>query len=105
MAQALTTTTDSPLVSPELLIDASHAEAEYQAALKAQQNAKTKRDQALYEMWRSAKGDSRAVAAMLPNTVKSRTVKAAVVKLAPPEDFTQLSFLDLQELASHVLAA
>ncbi|WP_030277932.1 hypothetical protein [Streptomyces sp. NRRL B-24484] len=103
MAQA--TTPGEQLVSSELLIETCNAEAEYQAALKAAQAAKTKRDQNLYEMWRAAGGDARAVAATLPTTVKTRTVKAAVVKLAPPQDFTQLSLLDLQDLKSHALAA
>ncbi|MFB7674027.1 hypothetical protein ACFC26_21710 [Kitasatospora purpeofusca] len=102
MAQA---TTDEQLVSAELLIDTSNAEAEYQHALRTSRSARARRDQALYEMWRSARGDSRAVAAMLPKTVTTRTVKAAVVKLAPPQDFTQLSLLDIQEPTAHELAA
>ncbi|MFJ5928007.1 hypothetical protein ACIQF6_35970 [Kitasatospora sp. NPDC092948] len=105
---ALVTTTDAPPVSSVLLIDALNAESEFQTARGQAQQARNRRDQVLYEMWRAAGGDSRAVAAMMPATVTTRTVKAAVLKLAPPQDFTQLSLLDDHqepEHGGHALAA
>ncbi|MFJ1757563.1 hypothetical protein [Kitasatospora sp. NPDC088134] len=108
MATALMT--DAPPIDPVLLVDALNSEAEYQAARSILQQAKAKRERHLYELWRGAKGNARAVAAQMPKTIKTETVKAAALKLAPPEDFIQLDLLDLlrevQEAKdAHALAA
>ncbi len=75
--------------SSHLLIDASIAEADLQAARLTVAAALGKRDAVLYAMWRETK-DPRQVASQLPRSVTVSTVRRAVLKLAPPQDFTQL---------------
>ncbi|MGW1819905.1 hypothetical protein ACWCQM_40910 [Streptomyces sp. NPDC002125] len=75
---------DAPLLMAGLEIEAT-----YQAARQALTKARAERQNVLYAMWR-ANRDPRAVAALLPATVKAATVRTAVVKLAPSQDFEAL---------------
>ncbi|MFE9406914.1 hypothetical protein ACFYNY_34965 [Streptomyces sp. NPDC006530] len=76
-------------IDAPLLMEGLEAEAAYQAARQALTKARAERQRVLYAMWRANK-DPRAVAAMLPATVKAVTVRAAVIKLAPSQDFEAL---------------
>ncbi|MEW2615931.1 hypothetical protein AB0937_38400 [Streptomyces sp. NPDC047880] len=76
-------------IDTPLLMEGLEAEAAYQAAREALTNARAERQRVLYAMWRANK-DPRAVAALMPATVKAATVRAAVVKLAPSQDFEAL---------------
>ncbi|MEU3220923.1 hypothetical protein OHA38_43610 (plasmid) [Streptomyces sp. NBC_01732] len=76
-------------IDTPLLMAGLEAEATYQAAREALTKARAERQNVHYAMWRANK-DPRAVAALLPATVKAATVRAAVVKLAPSQDFEAL---------------
>ncbi|MFF1737867.1 hypothetical protein [Streptomyces sp. NPDC058247] len=76
-------------IDTPLLMEGLEAEATYQAAREALTKARAERQRVLYAMWRANK-DPRAVAALMPATVKAVTVRAAVVKLAPSQDFEAL---------------
>ncbi|MFE2530164.1 hypothetical protein ACFXEL_38750 [Streptomyces sp. NPDC059382] len=76
-------------IDTALLMEGLEAEAGYQAAREALTKARAQRQSVLYAMWRAHK-DTRAVAALMPATVKAVTVRAAVVKLAPSQDFENL---------------
>ncbi|MER6257971.1 hypothetical protein ABT224_42330 [Streptomyces sp. NPDC001584] len=76
-------------IDTPLLMEGLEVEATYQAAREALTKARAKRENVLYAMW-SANKDTRAVAALLPATVKAVTVRAAVLKLAPSQDFEAL---------------
>ncbi|MFF2926705.1 hypothetical protein ACFVTP_30560 [Streptomyces celluloflavus] len=76
-------------IDAPLLMAGLEAEATYQAAREALTKARAERQNVHYAMWRANK-DPRAVAALLPATVKAATVRAAVVKLAPSQDFEAL---------------
>lgn len=76
-------------IDTPLLMEGLEAEAAYQAAREALTKARAERQRVLYAMWRANK-DPRAVAALMPATVKAPTVRAAVVKLAPNQDFEAL---------------
>ncbi|MFE6253584.1 hypothetical protein [Streptomyces niveus] len=72
-----------------LLVEGLEVEAAYQAAREALTHARAERMRVLYAMWRANK-DPRAVAALMPATVRAGTVRAAVVRLAPSQDFEAL---------------
>ncbi|MFB6670544.1 hypothetical protein [Streptomyces parvus] len=72
-----------------LLMAALEGEATYQAAREALTKSRAERQALLYALWRANK-DPRAVAALMPATVKAATVRAAVIKLAPNQDFEAL---------------
>jgi len=74
--------------SPELLISAMDSEARYQAARAELTAAAKARQVDLYALWRERK-DPRLVAAHMPRTVTAATVRAAVLALAPSQDFEQ----------------
>ncbi|GHH58216.1 hypothetical protein [Streptomyces candidus] len=76
-------------IDTPLLMEGLEAEATYQAAREALTKARAERQNVHYAMWRANK-DPRAVAALLPATVKAATVRAAVIKLAPRQDFEAL---------------
>ncbi|MFD4320557.1 hypothetical protein [Streptomyces sp. NPDC058548] len=76
-------------IDTPLLMAGLEAEATYQAAREALTKARAERRNVHYAMWRANK-DPRAVAALLPATVNAATVRAAVVKLAPSQDFEAL---------------
>lgn len=76
-------------IDTPLLMAGLEAEATYQAAREALTKARAERQNVHYAMWRANK-DPRAVAALLPATVKAATVRAAVIKLAPNQDFEAL---------------
>ncbi|MEV4562059.1 hypothetical protein AB0K51_34505 [Kitasatospora sp. NPDC049285] len=82
-----------PVLPSDLLVDAMIIEAEYQGAREALTKLSNKRKSALYKLWRNCKNPS-LIAANLPATVKKETVEAAVLKLAPSQDFEILE-LDL----------
>ncbi|MEV7776244.1 hypothetical protein [Kitasatospora sp. NPDC086791] len=91
-------------IAPELLIEASNAEADFQSARAALADARRKRDLVLYAMWRETH-DPRGIASLLPTSVRTTTVTAAVAKLAPPQDFTQPELFALPATPAHELAA
>ncbi|MET8824143.1 hypothetical protein [Streptomyces rochei] len=76
-------------IDAPLLMEGLEAEATYQAAREALTKARAERQRVFYAMWRANK-DPRAVAALMPATVKAATVRAAVIKLAPSQDFEAL---------------
>ncbi|MFJ5646395.1 hypothetical protein [Streptomyces sp. NPDC093223] len=76
-------------VDTPLLVEGLEAEATYQAAREALAKSRAERQRVLYAMWRAHR-DPRAVAALMPATVTAATVRAAVVKLAPSQDFEAL---------------
>ncbi|RPK32498.1 hypothetical protein EES39_38435 [Streptomyces sp. ADI92-24] len=76
-------------IDTPLLMAGLETEATYQAAREALTKARAERRSVHYAMWRANK-DPRAVAALLPATVKAATVRAAVIKLAPSQDFEAL---------------
>ncbi|MFE4264556.1 hypothetical protein [Streptomyces sp. NPDC056883] len=76
-------------IDTPLLMAGLEVEATYQAAREALTKARAERQNVHYAMWRANK-NPRAVAALLPATVKAATVRAAVVKLAPSQDFEAL---------------
>ncbi|MFE0465329.1 hypothetical protein ACFW1A_39385 [Kitasatospora sp. NPDC058965] len=82
------------VLSPELLIEAMLIEAEYQGAREALTSLLNRRRIALYKLWSSCKNPS-LIAANLPTTIKKETVEAAVVKLAPPQDFELLELFEI----------
>ncbi|MEZ0096356.1 hypothetical protein [Streptacidiphilus sp. EB129] len=82
------------MISTDLKIEALDVEAEFQALRASLADAKAKRDRVLYAAWREVK-DSRVVASDLPRTITAATVRGAVLRLAPPSDFVQLSLLEL----------
>ncbi|MEV8590925.1 hypothetical protein AB0424_28695 [Streptomyces sp. NPDC051180] len=75
-----------------LMISALEAEAEYQTLRGDLLSAKAKRDTVLYAAWRQVP-DAQAVARQLPRTVTVSTIRAAVLRVAPPADFEQLVLL------------
>ena len=83
-----------PQLSDDTLIEALAAEADYQDARAAMEKARGRRYRALYASWREVHNAS-AVARALPRSVTTATVRTAVVLIAPPTDFTQLSLLDM----------
>ncbi|MFC1405819.1 MULTISPECIES: hypothetical protein [Streptacidiphilus] len=81
-------------MSPDLMIEALDVEATFQALRAELAATAAKRDRVLYAAWRE-ENDARAVARDLPRTITTRTVQAAVIRLAPPSDFVQLSLMEL----------
>ncbi|MER5642833.1 hypothetical protein ABT095_38595 [Kitasatospora sp. NPDC002227] len=73
---------------PELLIEALESDAHVQSLKAELARALSLRDAKLYGLWRAAK-DPAIVAAHMGRSVTSRTVRSAVLKLAPREDFVQ----------------
>ncbi|GAA2802642.1 hypothetical protein GCM10010441_29190 [Kitasatospora paracochleata] len=87
----------APVLPPELLVEMMIIEAEYQGAREALTNLGNKRKSALYKLWRYCKNPS-LIAANLPVTVKKETVEAAVLKLAPSQDFELLELFELPQM-------
>ncbi|MEU3499107.1 hypothetical protein ABZ747_37185 [Kitasatospora cineracea] len=79
---------------PELLVEAMLIEAEYQGARESITALLDRRRRTLYKLWRACKNPS-LVAANLPTTIKKETVEAAVVKLAPSQDFEVLELFEI----------
>ncbi len=81
------------LFDSELLTKAMDSEARMLAARGELTRARNERDADLYGLWRAIK-DPKAVAAHMPPSVTSRTMRSAVLKLAPREDFVQPSLFE-----------
>ncbi|MFJ5120834.1 hypothetical protein [Kitasatospora sp. NPDC088548] len=77
----------------EQLIETLDSVARVQAARAELARAQGALDANLYGMWRAIK-DPKKVAAHLPPAITSRTVRGAVLRLAPREDFVQPSLFD-----------
>ncbi|MFD0264502.1 hypothetical protein ACFRKE_24965 [Kitasatospora indigofera] len=85
-----------PVLPSELLVEMMIIEADYQGAREALTNLRNRRTSALYKLWRYYRNPS-YIAANLPATVKKETVEAAVVKMAPPQDFEILELFELSQ--------
>ncbi|MFD9690409.1 hypothetical protein ACFXPX_36840 [Kitasatospora sp. NPDC059146] len=72
----------------DLVIKALESEARYQAARADLHAARSTRQADLYALWRHEK-NTVAVAQHMPPSVTKATVAAAVLRLAPSQDFTQ----------------
>ncbi|WP_331731837.1 hypothetical protein [Kitasatospora sp. NBC_01300] len=86
-----------PVLPSELLVEMMIIEADYQGAREVLTNLRNRRANALYKLWRHYKNPS-IIAASLPTTVKKETVEAAVLKMAPPQDFELLELFELSQV-------
>ncbi|MCC9309879.1 hypothetical protein LN042_22875 [Kitasatospora sp. RB6PN24] len=77
----------------EQLIETLDSVARVQAARAELARALSALDVNLYGMWRTVK-DPQTVAAHLPRSITSRTLRGAVLRLAPREDFVQPSLFE-----------
>lgn len=80
-------------LTEDTMVKVCDVEASYQALRAELATARGRRDTVLYAAWRETK-DPKMAAAQLPRTITAATVRGAVLRIAPPADFTQLSLLD-----------